>query len=93
MKEPYYNANNNTTRNISIKVCHINGIIAAICEHIEADKITVSVYAAVSTYKSLKLWVIVTAVEVVEACFCVGVIATIAERGCVGYCLLRAVRL
>ena len=68
-------------------------IITAIWEHIEADKIAVSVYVAVSIDKSLKLWVIVTAIEVVESRLGVVVIATVAQRGFGGYCLLRALRL
>ena len=71
----------------------VRRIITTICEHIEADKVAIGVYIAVSIDKSLKLWVIVTAIEVVEAGFCVVVIATIAERGCGSYCLLRALRL
>ena len=80
MKEPYYNVNNNPTRNICIKVYHVNGIVVAICEHIEADKIAIGVYVAVSIDKPLKLWVIVTAIKIVEAGF--GWVLLCTRRGC-----------
>ena len=64
----------------SRRINPVHRIIAAISEHIESDEIAVGVYVAVCIDKSAYTGVVISAVEVIEACLVIVVIASVTER-------------
>ena len=65
---------------MAIRVNTIRRIIVAVCKHIKSGKAVTGAYIAVRIDEPANLGVIVTALEIIEACFGIVIVAAVAER-------------